>query len=164
MAKVKRSKKGKKILKTNIHGDTWTYSEVTPQEMVGICGEEVEGLTNLDEHHIYINADYLNQDVVIHELVHAYKSYLCLETTNLTGEQLEEIYCEFFSKNWHKIITKSAQILLDLRDITESSDEFLNLVESFILLKAYEGKGKKTFTQEDLQAAKLLLRAFLETT
>ena len=170
--------KYKKTFSININGDLWTYSTLTTEEFKVINeGVDVEGLTQLNKRRIYIHADNLKQNVIIHELIHVYKSYLCLDSTDLTADQLEEIYCEFFSRNWHKIIITGAKIFKNLKDYSDSikqinadaekipapiisTKKLFTILESIIYLEDHKNEREKVFTEEDIENVKTFSSGF----
>lgn len=102
-------------IKIKINGDKWTVKIVDSAEMAEQRddGQDLAGLCVSSERTIYIDDENVAYDIILHELYHAYFSYLYLDDTNsLKLLDLEEITANFFCN-------KSAEILKKAKDITK---------------------------------------------
>lgn len=93
-----------------INGDTWSVKLMEEDAFIHKWGEGFEALTVLEAKLLYFHDDGIALDTVIHELCHAYYSYLCVNSTQLGSDQLEEIWCDMFGMHGAKIIRQARQV------------------------------------------------------
>lgn len=109
-------------IKIRINGDTWKIRVITPKEMrkQKISDEVFAGLCVPDEKTIYIDNESIDHHVVLHELYHAYFSYLYLDDTNsLKLLDLEEITANFFCSKAPEILKKAKSVHKKLTQLQE---------------------------------------------
>ena len=92
-------------------GETWTV-KVLKKFPKGSSADDV-GLTFPQLKIIVLKQQELSLTTIIHELNHAYFSYQALDsTTAITGDDREEIMCEFNSRYSARILNDALSILL----------------------------------------------------
>jgi len=101
--------------KRTILGETWTI-KVLKKFPKGSGADDV-GLTFPQLKIIVLKQQELSLTTIIHELNHAYFSYQALDsTTAITGDDREEIMCEFNSRYSARILNDAISILLQILD------------------------------------------------
>lgn len=109
-------------LRIRINGDYWKIKVVTPKVMRAQkeSDDVFAGLCVPSEKTIYIDNESIDYHVILHELYHAYFSYLYLDdTTTLTLLDLEEITNNFFCSRASEIIKKAKDIEKKLKKLQE---------------------------------------------
>lgn len=101
-------------IKVRINGDNWKIKVVTAKVMAKQkeSDDQFAGLCVPSEKTIYLDEDSVDHQTVLHELYHAYFSYLYLDdTTTLTLSDLEEITANFFCSKAPEVLRKAKSIL-----------------------------------------------------
>lgn len=99
-----------------IQSDHWKIEFFEEDAFVRRFGEGIAGLCNTAQRKIYFHDGEFTKPVIIHELAHAYYSYLCLESTTLTNSQLEEVWCDLIARFGPTIIRQSNQIFKEYKN------------------------------------------------
>ncbi len=105
-----------------VNEDYWTIKVVTSKQMAKERedGKDIAGLYIADTKTILIEKDHVEQQVVLHELVHAYWSCLCLsDTSNLNIDDMEEICAEFIASKGEIMVKKAKKLVKDLHKMME---------------------------------------------
>lgn len=92
-----------------ILGHAWTIHYWSAKDFRAKYGTDHTGMAECDSREIYLLAPRLTEELVRHELHHAYVSELCLDVANLSGDQMEEACAELLSKYGERIIKQAAQ-------------------------------------------------------
>jgi hypothetical protein len=99
-----------------VRGLKWEIQIRTPKSFSTVRGtENADAMTDDGERTIYLKTTKLNQVTIRHEIIHAFVASMHLASANLSGEQMEEVFAEFFStsvdeylavcdKLWGKIV------------------------------------------------------------
>jgi hypothetical protein len=91
---------------TNINGDRWKLQVVT-----GYQGQEDwSAFTAPKERRILFLREELDLPTVIHELFHAYHSYLHLKSSDIGHKDHEEIMAEFFGDRGEELLKHARSI------------------------------------------------------
>lgn len=91
--------------KIKIWGESWSYEKLSPAKYDQVYGNDSQAITDIINKTIHFRSTSIDMATIIHELLHAYKSYLCLDSTNeISGDDWEEIYAELFAKYGTKIL------------------------------------------------------------
>lgn len=109
-------------IQVRINGDNWKIKVVTPKMMKAQKKSDVDfaGLCVPSERTIYIENESIYYDVILHEIYHAYFSYLYLDDTNsLTLLDLEEITNNFFCSKAEEVLKKAKKVYKKLTELTE---------------------------------------------
>lgn len=109
-------------IKIKVNGDTWKIKIVTPKEMRAQkkSDEVFAGLCVPSERTIYIDNESVEYQIILHELYHAYFSYLYLDDTNsLTLLDLEEITANFFCSKAPELLKKAKEVTKKLTKLQE---------------------------------------------
>lgn len=61
-------------------------------------------ITYMHKRRIDLSPEGFDKESILHELVHAYLSEICVHSANLTVDNLEEIFCELMSKRGREIL------------------------------------------------------------
>lgn len=72
------------------------------------------GETDPDTREIHLCLESLNEELVIHELVHVYYDSICTGSANINQDDFEEISAEMFAKYGKDIIKLSDALLKEL--------------------------------------------------
>lgn len=103
-----------------INGDVWkikfysrkVYDKLYPDAV------DAKAFVEFDKKIIVFRTEEFKRSVVIHETVHAYDSYLCLEDVDdITPDQMSEIMATFIQRNKSKIDRTVNQIMSLYRSI-----------------------------------------------
>lgn len=110
-------------LDIKINGATWTVKVITEKQMLKHLDEDQDlasGLTVLDDKIIYMDEEYVDYKTMAHELFHAYAADLHLgDTTDLSLDDLEEIYAAFFAAKGEKMSRQAKKIVKELQKLME---------------------------------------------
>lgn len=105
-------------MRTTIRGDRWKVEVVSKRRMKELShlSTETAGLCNKRKKVISLSEKYFSEELVRHELFHAYAWYLYLEDTNeMSVEDLEEIYATLFENDGMRIAKQAKQIYKALK-------------------------------------------------
>jgi hypothetical protein len=103
-------------IKVNILGRSWKVSVIDGDAFLKRFGEALDGICMPELLEIVYCADDLNLETVVHELVHGWYAGLCTGTTELSGEQMEEIFAEMFSRYGAQILKAGEALYKELKD------------------------------------------------
>ena len=109
-------------IRIRINGDMWKFKIVTAKVMAKQkeSDDQFAGLCVPSEKTIYIDEDCIDSETILHELFHAYFSYLYLDdTTTLTLSDMEEILAVFFCSKAGEILKKAANVTKKLKALQE---------------------------------------------
>lgn len=98
-----------------IMGDIWTVTLYSPEAYKRKHSDDSAGLTIAKLRKIELDSSELDLELVIHELVHAYKSYQYVDSAELKDDQLEEVYADLFAHHGEQIISDAKKLLKHLR-------------------------------------------------
>lgn len=104
----------------DLAGFAWRYTLVTKKQMAVANlsdDEECPGVCRPAQRIIYIKEDSIYHNVLIHELVHAFKDMTNTGTADMTADQTEEIFCEIFAYNWWQILRAANQMSYNLQSL-----------------------------------------------
>jgi hypothetical protein len=97
-------------LKFGILGKRWTLKLLTQKAYEKRHGADSVVITYSYKRTIDVQPTGVRKEIIVHELVHAYLGEMCTKsTTDLTGDDVEEICADLFAKRGRE--------LLDLADI-----------------------------------------------
>lgn len=99
------------MIKINILGKPWVAKVLDGDRFNSTYGKEYAGITVLDSYELVFHADDFSEEVVVHELVHAYYTCLCVSSASLKPSQVEEVFCDLFAR-YHRDILRNAKIIL----------------------------------------------------
>jgi len=104
------------MVNIKIKGDTWKCSVYDDEEFLHKFGDGMAAFCQVDSKQIIFNEDDLTLQTVIHEVAHAYISYLHLiDSAELKVDQIEEIYCEMFAHDGPDILKISKRLFKSLK-------------------------------------------------
>jgi hypothetical protein len=105
-----------------VKGEEWTiYYEATQKAFKSKFKDsgEAAAITNIVTRYIYFQPGYTDLPTIIHELVHAYYSTLCLHSASIEADQMEEIFCEMFAHNGKEILKQAYTVQKFLREVAK---------------------------------------------
>lgn len=105
------------MMSLRIKGDRWKAFTFDHDEFVKKFGAGMSAFCDTKQHQLFFVAEDLDLPLVRHEIFHAFTSYLHLDAVILEHHQLEEIYCEMFSKDGPKMMEVSVTIFEKLRGL-----------------------------------------------
>lgn len=100
-------------VRTRINENNWTVRTVSAEEMAEERedGLEIAGLCIVGRKVILVEESSVTEQVVLHELIHAYYSDLHLGDTNdMTLDDMEEVAASLFSEKGEMLIAKAKKI------------------------------------------------------
>lgn len=103
------------MIKIKIHHDNWKVYFLEEEPFIRKFGEGIAAITSLEDKCIYFHDGEINRDHVTHEVVHAYYSYLCLNSTTLNNAQLEEVFCDMVAIFGRTIMKQSNHIFREFK-------------------------------------------------
>lgn len=117
--------------RVNIRGERWTVRVLPNQEFFSRYGESCAGITLIDQKLIDIPERDASFVTVLHEVFHAYASYLHLASADIEAHQAEEIFAELFSAYGVQMINMASAL-------TEAIGKKLKLEDSQLLANLSE--------------------------
>lgn len=98
-----------------INEDKWKCVLNTKRAYIKLHGDDSDAITLTTKKEMHFRKDTFSQNVVAHELFHAYWEYLCLDTTSeIKLSDVEEIMAEFMASNYIKFYDKANLIYKEL--------------------------------------------------
>lgn len=89
----------------------WTIQVVPKKDYRKKYGKDSCAVTIMHKRKIVLNQSLgADLETIIHELVHAYKSELCVYSSNLDEAAKEEFYCELISKRGKELLDLGDQL------------------------------------------------------
>lgn len=152
-----------------ICGELWHYCLVTPDQMGKISDSNTLGLCDSSAKRIYIHDASITHPIIIHELMHAFKSEKLSHSADLSGDQMEEMMCDIVGYQWFKVLLLAHLIYSNLSeykvirgDLKKASkvqwakqalpgEEFIDTM--FELFTTYAGEGSANPLFEELPAS-----------
>lgn len=100
--------------KERIKGDIWlVYLHTDPDTFQAETGEDPEAtdaVTQAAKRRLHFMKECADVPTIIHELVHAYYDYLCLDSASITAGQLEEILADMFGYNGVEMVVRAQKL------------------------------------------------------
>ena len=112
-----------KSFNETIHGDEWKIVLLDPDKFSKVYGETTAAITLTDEKQIIFSTETINLIVVLHEIFHAYASYLCIDSAHVDSTQAEEIFAELFGSQGPAMYKQGKDILAKLRKKAKPKNE-----------------------------------------
>lgn len=109
----------KKTFKELIRGDEWIISLSPKEKFTKEHSDRIAAVTLINEKEIAFSTETINLVVVLHELFHAYASYLCMESANLDVLQAEEIFAELFGSQGPNMYKQGLRIFSTLKKLNK---------------------------------------------
>jgi hypothetical protein len=97
--------------RTKVLGHTWIIYFLPSRQFKKNFGADCLGVTLTEERQIHLRAKSLKLETVVHELVHAYVTELCLDVTGLQAGQMEEAMCDLFARYGARLLKQSEEAL-----------------------------------------------------
>lgn len=135
-----------KYRRIKINEDYWNYRVLSTEKYTELYGPDSAAITDMETKTIDIAENGLNLDTIIHEIFHAYKNYLCIDSAEMTNDAIEEIYASFFAKNSFKILEKASIMYEKLMPIVDKDK--MKIKEFTKLLKKMDEWLQKPLIQQ----------------
>lgn len=90
-------------MKIDIRGNTWNIKLLSSRTYVRKFGNDSQAITLFDDREISFDKQFLNPSTVLHELIHALVFESHINSSELTGEQTEELICELVGEYFPKL-------------------------------------------------------------
>ena len=103
-------------MKIRIQHDLWEVLFFEEEKFVRRFGEEIGACTLTEDRKLCFHDGDFTKEFIIHELAHAYYSYLCLGSTTLTNDQLEEVWCDLIARFGPTMIRQANSIYKEFKD------------------------------------------------
>jgi hypothetical protein len=137
--------------RVTIRGERWQIRVFNNDLFFDRYGSECAGITLIDLKIIDLPLQEVNFVTILHEIFHAYASYLHLNSANIEGHQAEEIFAELFSSYGVQMINAATSLTegLGSKLKIEQADLVANLSEDqrmSVLLKTKLQKQRKRKT------------------
>lgn len=102
-----------KTIPFKILGKDWKLLLVAKKRFKNKGCSDTIAYTSGDDRKIFLGSQGKGIETIRHELVHAFLAELCLGSTDLDNDNLEEIYADFMAKRGRELLDL-ADVLLDL--------------------------------------------------
>lgn len=103
-----------------INGDVWKIGFYTSKAFDKKHADATDALGIMDDEKMLVDfkIEHFKRHIALHEITHAYESYLCLgDVDNVTPDQLSELMAKFFEKNFEKLRRTVNQIMRLYRSV-----------------------------------------------
>jgi hypothetical protein len=91
-------------------GKGWRLQVITPQQYEARFDKQSVGITLSTKKEIYLPADHVTLEVILHEIAHAFFDEVCAHAADLEGEQMEEIACDLIAKHATEMLKIASRI------------------------------------------------------
>lgn len=95
----------KKVIKFKILGKNWKLGLLNTVEYRAKHGRHMGvAVTDVNTREIDLSPKGRDLETIYHELIHGYLGEMCVHSCDLDDDNLEEIFCELFSKRAKEIL------------------------------------------------------------
>lgn len=102
-------------------GHSWIAYYLPAKEFRTRYGVDYVGMAECEDRELFLLTKGLKAGTIAHELHHAYVSELCLDSANLSGDQMEEACAELLSKYGATILKQADEILSKYQKLKANS-------------------------------------------
>jgi hypothetical protein len=92
-------------------GHSWIAYYLPEKEFRQKYGTSYVGMAECEDRELFLLTKGLKLGTIVHELHHAYVHELCLDSADLSGDQMEEACAELMAKYGRKILDQGDEIL-----------------------------------------------------
>lgn len=96
--------------KFTILGKKWILKALDKKAYKKKNGKDSVGMTYIHKRKIYVRPGSQLRETLVHELVHAYLAELCVYSADITGDALEEVFCDLLAKFGKEILELAASL------------------------------------------------------
>ncbi len=108
-------------MKLKVLGHPWTVYYLSSKDFKKRHGSACVGLTETGERRINLRTKRMKRETVVHELVHAYVTEMCLDVANLEASQMEEAMCDLMAKYGERIFAQADAIVARYAQLKEKT-------------------------------------------
>jgi len=98
-------------MKIMIKGKEWEVVFLYPKVYIKKYGSDSDAITVSSIRSIFFKTDAFNPVVIRHELLHAFVNETCVNSSELTRDQMEELCCSLLGDHYYDIGQLTDQIL-----------------------------------------------------
>jgi hypothetical protein len=109
MAKVLKAECGE--MELYIKDVLWTVKVLDKWKFRDNNKKSDHGATHVNTKEIHIQDKHFSKELLLHELIHAYKSSCMLDQTELDGDGAEEFFAELFCYHGQDILDKAQELV-----------------------------------------------------
>jgi hypothetical protein len=106
-------------MKISVLGYPWEIKVLGEAEFVKstkrMKTEGCAAFTSISDRQIFLMEKNITKQIVIHEFTHAFYSYLCIESAELSPLQQEEVFCEMMATHGETVLKLSNKVLRRLK-------------------------------------------------
>lgn len=107
------------VINFTILGKKWKLRVLSKKKYLSKNGEDSIAITMMYKRQMDIHPSGIDNETLIHELVHAYLSEMCLSSTNkMTLADLEEVFAELMSKRGQELLDLASKLLSTILNLT----------------------------------------------
>lgn len=99
-------------IKFRIMGKIWVIRIMPNRKFIRKHGDDCLAITIFHKNRIDIARCARSKDTVVHELVHAYLDEMCVTSTSMSKDDMEEVFAELMAK-------RGAELLALAKDLTQ---------------------------------------------
>lgn len=96
--------KHKQKVRFDILGKKWKLFTMTARDYKKEWGKDSVAVTETKQRKIYLSPGGVELCTIIHELVHAYVAELCLSSTSMSTDDLEEVFAELMASRGQELL------------------------------------------------------------
>lgn len=98
-------------LKLDVKGHEWTVAILPKWRFERRFGASNLAFCDTEKRTLFFSKPSLTEEVLLHEMVHAYLSESCVDSAELTQKQTEEVAADLFSKYGARMIAQARELL-----------------------------------------------------
>ena len=101
--------------KFRIVGKRWEIRLLSKKKYRKKNGDGSVAITLMHKRRIEVSPKGFDLETILHELVHAYLSELCIWSANLEDDNIEEVFAELLAKRGRELLDLGDKLLLELQ-------------------------------------------------
>lgn len=102
-------------MRVSLLHQVWKVYVLEEEKFIRRFGENIEGVTILEDKKVYLNMALYNEETISHELFHCYMYAMCVNAACLTKAQLEEVSAEIMARYGRQLLKQSKHLAKNLR-------------------------------------------------
>lgn len=99
-------------------GRRWTIRVLSKKKYVKKNGDDSLAITKCHKRTIDLSPWGKDKETLIHELLHAYLSELCVKSADFDTDSLEEVFAELMAKRGRELLSLADRLLLLVRKVS----------------------------------------------
>jgi hypothetical protein len=118
------------IVEFKVLNKKWKIRILEKKKYTKRYGEDSVAITLAYRRLIYLHPEGLDLETIVHELVHAFMSELCIKSTNeITPDDLEEIFAELMAKRGKELLQLADELFFKIHNKVEINKKLDTLSE-----------------------------------